>query len=98
RWARRADPIARRLASALSGIRPPLAPTPFESLVTSSSAQQVSLFAAFAIRNRLIARFGERGEHTFSFPTRERVATASEDELFELGFSHRKAEYVVGLA
>ena len=98
RWARRADPVARRLASALSGFRPPLAPSPFESLVTSISAQQVSLFAAFAIRNRLIERFGERGEHAFSFPTRERLAAASEDELFELGFSHRKAEYVVGLA
>ena len=40
--------------------RPPLAPDPFESLVTSISAQQVSLFAAFAIRNRMIERFGER--------------------------------------
>ena len=73
-------------------------PSPFESLVTSISAQQVSLFAAFAIRNRLIERFGERGEHAFSFPTRERLADADEDELFALGFSHRKAEYVVGLA
>jgi 3-methyladenine DNA glycosylase/8-oxoguanine DNA glycosylase len=98
RWARRADPIARRLASALSGFRPPLAPSPFESLVTSISAQQVSLFAAFAIRNRLIERFGERGEHAFSFPTRERLSGATEDELFALGFSRRKAEYVVGLA
>ncbi len=65
-----------RVASALSGFRPPLAPSPFESLVTSISAQQVSLFAAFAIRNRLIERFGERGEHAFSFPTRERLADA----------------------
>ena len=68
------------------------------ALVTSISAQQVSLFAAFAIRNRLIERFGERGEHAFSFPTRERLAAADEDELFALGFSRRKAEYVVGLA
>jgi 3-methyladenine DNA glycosylase/8-oxoguanine DNA glycosylase len=98
RWARRGDPIVRRLASALSGFRPPLAPSPFESLVTSISAQQVSLFAAFAIRNRLIERFGERGEHAFSFPTRERLAGATVDELFALGFSRRKAEYVVGLA
>ena len=98
RWARRADPVVRRVASALSGFRPPLAPSPFESLVTSITAQQVSLFAAFAIRNRLIERFGERREHAYSFPTRERLAAASEDELFALGFSRRKAEYVVGLA
>jgi len=31
-------------------------------------------------------------------PTRERMALASEDELFDCGFSRRKAEYVVELA
>jgi 3-methyladenine DNA glycosylase/8-oxoguanine DNA glycosylase len=93
-----ADSVVRNLVSKLSGFRPPLAPDPFESLVTSISAQQVSLFAAFAIRNRLIERFGERGEHAYAFPTRERLAAADEEELFALGFSRRKAEYVVGLA
>jgi 3-methyladenine DNA glycosylase/8-oxoguanine DNA glycosylase len=98
RWARGGDPVVRRVVPALAGFRPPLAPSPFESLVTSISAQQVSLFAAFAIRNRLIERFGERGEHAYSFPARDRLAAADEAELFSLGFSRRKAEYVVGLA
>jgi DNA-3-methyladenine glycosylase II len=97
-WARSADAIVRRVTAAIPGFRPPLAPGPFESLVTSISAQQVSLFAAFAIRNRLIERFGERGEHAYEFPARERLASADEAELFSLGFSRRKAEYVVGLA
>ena len=92
------DPVVRDLVSKLSGFRPPLAPDPFESLVTSISAQQVSLFAAFAIRNRLIERFGEGAEHAYGFPGRERLAAADESELFSLGFSRRKAEYVVGLA
>jgi 3-methyladenine DNA glycosylase/8-oxoguanine DNA glycosylase len=92
------DPVVQDLVTKLSGFRPPLAPDPFESLVTSISAQQVSLFAAFAIRNRLIERFGERGEHAYEFPARERLATGDEGELFSLGFSRRKAEYVVGLA
>jgi DNA-3-methyladenine glycosylase II len=86
------------LVERFRGLRPPLAPDPFESLVTSITAQQVSLFAAFAIRNRLIERFGERATHAYSFPARERLADAPEDELFELGFSRRKAEYVVSLA
>src|SRR5581483_4406895 len=98
RWARRADPVVRRVAAGLAGFRPPLAPGPFESLVTSITAQQVSLFAAFAIRNRMIERYGERGEHAYSFPARERLARAKEDDLFSIGFSRRKAEYVVGLA
>jgi DNA-3-methyladenine glycosylase II len=92
------DPVLARLVAGLAGLRPPLAPDPFESLVTSISAQQVSLFAAFAVRNRFVERFGERGVEAFAFPTRERVASASPDELRALGFSTRKAEYVVGIA
>jgi DNA-3-methyladenine glycosylase II len=98
RWARRADPVVRRLAKALGGFRPPLSPDPFEMVVGSISAQQVSLFAAFAIRNRFVERYGERAENAYSFPTRERVARAKQADLVALGFSRRKAEYIVGLA
>jgi DNA-3-methyladenine glycosylase II len=80
------------------GFRPPLAPDPFEALVSSITAQQVSLHAAFAVRSRFIDRFGEPAELSVAFPTRERVARASEDELVALGFSRRKAEYVLGVA
>jgi DNA-3-methyladenine glycosylase II len=91
-------PVLSELVERFRGLRPPLAPDPFESLVTSITAQQVSLFAAFAIRNRLIERFGERAEHAYAFPARERLAWARDEELVALGFSRRKAEYVVSLA
>jgi DNA-3-methyladenine glycosylase II len=81
-----------------AGFRPTLAVDPFEMLVGAITAQQVSLFAAVAIRNRLVERFGERVGHVWAFPARDRLAAASEEELFSLGFSRRKAEYVVGLA
>jgi 3-methyladenine DNA glycosylase/8-oxoguanine DNA glycosylase len=97
-WARSADKIIRRLAARLAGFRPPLAPDPFEALVGSITAQQVSLFAAFAIRNRLIERFGRRGENAYAFPTRERIARATEASVVGVGFSRRKAEYVISLA
>jgi DNA-3-methyladenine glycosylase II len=92
------DEVLLRLRPLLAGFRPPLAPDPFESLVTSITAQQVSLHSAFAIRSRLIERYGEPGTLAFAFPTRERLARANEDELIALGFSGRKAEYVLGLA
>jgi DNA-3-methyladenine glycosylase II len=92
------EPVLAGLVDDLRGLRPPIAVEPFESIVTSITAQQVSLFAAFAIRNRLIERFGVRAEHAYAFPTRERVALAEPDELFALGFSRRKAEYAIGLA
>jgi len=94
----RADPVLARLVGEFRGLRPPIAVEPFESLVTSITAQQVSLRAAFAVRNRLIERFGVRAEHAYAFPTRERLALAEPGELAALGFSRRKAEYVGGLA
>ena len=97
-FARDGDPVLARLAERLAGFRPPLAPDPFEALVSSITAQQVSLRAAFAIRNRLIERYGERADHAFAFPARGRLAAAREDDLVALGFSRRKAEYVIGLA
>ena len=90
-------PLA-RIAVALAGLRPPLAPEPFEALVSSVTAQQVSMHAAFAIRSRLIERFGRRARHAYAFPSRERLARATEAQLIALGFSGRKAEYVLGLA
>jgi 3-methyladenine DNA glycosylase/8-oxoguanine DNA glycosylase len=93
-----ADGPLAELVVRLRGFRPPLQPDPFEALVTSITAQQVSLFAAVAIRNRFIERFGEDVGRAWAFPTRERIAAASPEELFAVGFTRRKAEYAVALA
>ena len=92
------EPTLAPLVAALPGFRPPLEPDPFEALVISITAQQVSLFSAAAIRSRFVERFGTLATHAYAFPERERVAQASESELVAVGFSGRKAEYVIGLA
>jgi 3-methyladenine DNA glycosylase/8-oxoguanine DNA glycosylase len=92
------DPVLARIVPALRGLRPPLAPDPFEALVSSISAQQVSLKSAFAVRGRLIRTFGTPFSHAFGFPKREVLAAAEPGELTALGFSRRKAEYIVSLA
>jgi len=96
-WAAGDDVLA-GIVPRLAGFRPALTPDPFEMLVGAITAQQVSLFSALAIRNRFVERFGVRAGEAWSFPARETVSAASEEELFSLGFSRRKAEYVVGLA
>jgi DNA-3-methyladenine glycosylase II len=96
-WAAGEERLA-PLVVRFAGFRPTLAPDPFEMLVGAITAQQVSLFAALAIRNRFVERLGERAGRVWAFPARERVAAASEQELCSLGFSQRKAEYVIGLA
>ena len=64
----RATPSSRRSSRALRGYRPPISPDPFETLVTSITAQQVSLASAFAIRSRMIERLGVRGVHALRVP------------------------------
>lgn len=92
------DDILATVVPRLAGFRPSLTPDPFEMLVGAITSQQVSLYSALAIRNRLIERFGVRAREAWAFPTRERLAGAREDELVAVGFSGRKAEYVVALA
>jgi DNA-3-methyladenine glycosylase II len=101
RWAS-ADPILSRLCARCHGMRPPRAPTLFEALVTSISAQQVNLTFATTTRSRLIKRFGPAvsiaGKTFYGFPMPESLARASLQELRDMQFSWRKAEYIVNLA
>jgi DNA-3-methyladenine glycosylase II len=92
------DPLVARLATRLRGFRPSVTPDPFELLVGAIAAQQISLLAARAVLNRFIERFGMRAELAYAFPTPERVASAAREELTALGFSGRKADYVLALA
>jgi 3-methyladenine DNA glycosylase/8-oxoguanine DNA glycosylase len=106
------DPVLAGLHARFAGFRPPLAPGPLEALVTGITAQQVSLRSAFAVRNRLIAAYGEppvaaepqpapaaaAPAGLCAFPRAERLAAVAPADLLPLGFSRRKAEYVVGVA
>jgi 3-methyladenine DNA glycosylase/8-oxoguanine DNA glycosylase len=92
------ETVLAALVPALAGLRPPVIADPFESLVGSITAQQVSLYAALAIRTRLVRRFGKPALRAFSFPKREVLARATPEELRGLGFSGRKTEYVLALA
>ncbi len=71
------DPVLARLAVDLRGLRPSLVPDPFEALVTSITAQQVSLHAAFAIRDAVHRALRRRGTAARGLPhprTRRRRA------------------------
>ena len=92
------DPVLAGLATRLRGFRPALSPDPFEMLVGAISAQQISLRAALAVRNRFVERFGTRAVRAYAFPAAGRVARALPEELTALGFSRAKAGYVLALA
>lgn len=95
------DPVLGLLVPRLRGLRPTLAPQPVEMLVGSVCAQQVNLSFAFAVKARLVRRFGtavEVGGHTvYGFPEAERLARARVSELRRMQLTNRKSEYIVGL-
>jgi len=96
------DAVLGHLVPRLRGLRPTLAPQPFEMLVGSVCAQQVNLSFAYAVKARLVRRFGaaiEMGGHTvYGFPEAERLARARVSELRRMQLTTRKAEYIVDLA
>ena len=93
-----ADPVLAAEVARLRGLRPALAPDPFEMLVGAITAQQISLRAAFAVRNRFVERFGATAQHAYAFPTPDAVAAAEPGELTAVGYSRRKADCVLALA
>lgn len=98
----RRDPVLAPLVRRLYGLRPTVAPDPFEMLVGAIAAQQVNLAFAFRVRGRLVERFGEStrldGIVIRAFPTPAAVSAADVPALRAMQFSARKAEFVIGLA
>jgi DNA-3-methyladenine glycosylase II len=66
--------------------------------IVAITEQQLSLAAAFYIRNRLVNRFGAGPIGQSRFPSAESLAAASLEALQSCGLSRRKAEYVKKLA
>jgi DNA-3-methyladenine glycosylase II len=87
------------IAARAPGFRPPLVADPFEALVTSVTAQQVSLRSACAMRSRFVRRLGVRheldGVEVWRFPRRQDVAGAG---LEGLGLSRAKIRAIRALA
>src|SRR5688572_21423060 len=98
----KADPALAPLIEPLYGMRPTLAPTPFEMLVGWITAQQVNLSFAVACRARLVRRYGTAvtcgGAEVWAFPEVAALARARVSELRALKYSTRKGEYIRDLA
>lgn len=96
------DPVLGPLIPRLWGLRPTLSPQPFEMLIGSVCAQQISLPFAFTVKARLVRRFGTpvvvAGQTVYGFPDAERLAHARVGDLRRLQLTTRKSEYIIGLA
>jgi DNA-3-methyladenine glycosylase II len=92
------DKTFTRLLRKLRGLRSPTTPTVFEALVDSIVEQQISLNVANSIERKLVKTFGDKlmihDETYFVYPTPQRLAKTSIEQLRKVGLSSRKAEYI----
>lgn len=83
----------RKLAAAIDDIGPikrPITPDPFTALVGSIINQQISNKAAATVRRRLVELVGEISP--------QNIAGKSGAEIQACGMSHRKVDYIKGIA
>ncbi|HEX7363780.1 MAG TPA: DNA-3-methyladenine glycosylase [Dehalococcoidia bacterium] len=86
------------LTQKLYGLKPSRPATLFEMAVTAITEQQISLAAAYQIRNRVVQRFGKPVEDLLVFPEPQALAEAPLEDLRSCGLSRQKSEYIRGLA
>ncbi len=96
------DDFLDMLVNKYLGLRPPKSPTLFEALVKSIINQQINLRLALTMTANLVEKYGYReiygGRMFYDFPTPEKLAEVSVNELRKCGLSRRKCEYVISLA
>ena len=77
-------------------------PDLFEALAWSIIGQQINLPFAYRVKRRFVEKYGSSILHDevlyHIFPSYETVANVNPEDLREMQFSGRKAEYIIGLA
>lgn len=96
------DAILARVVSAYKGLRIIGVEGLFEALCWSIMGQQISLHVAYALKQKLVTTYGDyieyKDEKYWLFPSPERIASLQVEDLRNLSFTQRKAEYVMGVA
>ena len=96
------------LAREFYGVKPPRFGTVYEALVNAVACQQMSLLVGIRLLNRLAQAYGKAfmdflgprgaGNNKYAFPSPDGLAKAMPPELRALGFSGRKAQYIIGIS
>lgn len=90
------------LVSPLYGLHAPKTPTVYEALIIAISEQQIALPVAIALRKRLAEKHGKRilvkGKRYYAFPSPMAIAKARVEDIREMKFSTKKAEYMIDIS
>lgn len=91
-------PVMGPLAGRLHGLKPFRPASLFDMAVIAVTEQQISLAAAYRIRERLVEAYGDVVDGYRLYPTPEALKDRTVDELKACGLSRMKADYIIGLA
>ncbi|MDN4494742.1 DNA-3-methyladenine glycosylase family protein [Ureibacillus aquaedulcis] len=96
------DKILQKVANDYRGLRIIGIPDLFEALTWAVLGQQINLTFAYTLKKRFVEQYGEsithEGNAYWIFPEYKAIASLSVEELKNLQFSTRKAEYIIGIA
>lgn len=71
---------------------------PYDCLLKCIVHQQLNLKFAHTLTHRFVTTFGEEVDGVYFYPDPEKLASLTVEDLRELQFSGRKAEYAIGVA
>ncbi len=94
----RRDRALRPVVNSLLGLKPLRPPDLYQMLVIAITEQQISMSAAYRIRERLLSSFGTPAGKLTAFPRPRDIAPHEPGELHACGLSRRKAEYLIDLS
>jgi DNA-3-methyladenine glycosylase II len=96
------DPLLHKLVKSYYGLRIIGIPDLFEALCWAIMGQQINLAFAYSLKKRFVESFGTslewKGITYWVFPTAQRIAALSVEDLTKLQLTGKKAEYILELA
>ncbi|MGD6894124.1 DNA-3-methyladenine glycosylase family protein [Bacillus infantis] len=96
------DPLLKGLAERYAGLRIIGIPDLFEALVWAVIGQQINLTFAYKLKKAFAEKYGTcfpfKGRRFWLFPEPGKIAALEPEELKQLQFTGRKAEYIIGIA
>lgn len=98
----RSDELLHRAVTGFRGLRIIGIPDLFEAISWGIIGQQINLAFAYTLKKRLVERFGRRveceGQTYWIFPTPQRIAALTVDDLADLRMTVKKCEYLIDVA
>lgn len=96
------DSIIKLLIDKYKGLRIVKINDMFEGICWAIIGQQINLKFAYTLKKRLVEGYGENmvydNEDYFLFPSPEVISKLNVEDLKQLQFTTRKAEYIIGIA